>query len=128
VPTLLPGVVVPPDLAGQVRDLVLLGAAARLRADGGGRLAPGVASLLAALDAAAHGRRPTGRFRPEHAFDEAETIEIGAVEFAERSGFSRQHVARLARRGALPARRAAGRWLIRVDADGDDDDGDGGGR
>jgi hypothetical protein len=97
------GVIVPPHLCRALARLAVVGLAELSRRDGGLTTAPGLAALLARLDASASGPA-------------VETMEaqrwLAAREAAELAGTSARHARRLAAAGRLIARRRGRDWEI----------------
>ena len=98
------GVLVPAELCRPLLRLLVLGAAEQSRRDGGLVLAPGLVSLLSALDSSARGTAPasigTGSW-------------LRAGEAGQLIGVSARMARRLASRGQLVARKTArGDWEI----------------
>ncbi|WP_031104972.1 helix-turn-helix domain-containing protein [Streptomyces sp. NRRL S-146] len=105
-------VTVPAAVAGDVLRTLVIGLTARVRADGGA-VAPGVSTLLHALQTAAV-RADESRhgFVDESPATVPATVEMTAHQAAQVLGCSDQYARSLARSGRVRARRAGPVWLI----------------
>lgn len=103
-----PGLVVPPDVARELLRPLVLGLAARVRADGTPLSARAIAFLRALHNAA---EQPASS-APGTSPDAPATVEITAHQAAQLMGCSTEYVRRLARTGRVRARRAGPAWLI----------------
>ncbi|MGW1799155.1 helix-turn-helix domain-containing protein [Streptomyces sp. NPDC001984] len=103
------GLVVPPDVARELLRPVVLGLAARVRADGV-PLSPRAVAFLTALHRTAEQAEPG--FPTETPTAPAATVELGMGEVAALLECSPQYARRLAREGRLRARRAGRIWLV----------------
>jgi excisionase family DNA binding protein len=101
-------VLIPPDVARELLRPLVLGLAARCRADGT-TLSPRTVRLLHALHNAAEHQASSVTGTPTPA---TATVELTAPEAAQLIGCSTEYVRRLARTGRLHGRRAGTAWLI----------------
>ena len=110
-PQAVPGVVVPAALCAPLLRAAVIGLDTLARRDGTGRPAPGLARLLAELDAAGTGH-PLATM--------SETRWIAVAEAAQLAGVSERQARRLAASGRLIARRHGLRsWQIESSSAGD---------
>lgn len=105
-------VLVPPDVARELLRPLVLGLAARCRADGTA-LSPRAVRLLHALHNSAEQQPSSADGTPPSA---PATVELTAPEAAELLACSPEYVRRLARTGRLAGRRAGRAWLINRDS------------
>lgn len=103
------GVTVPPHLCRVVARAAVLGLQVLARRDGAAQSAPGLARLLAELDASASG----------HQFANLDEHWIPVTEAAALAGVSERSVRRLAANGRLRARRAGRDWQVSADSAAD---------
>lgn len=105
---------VPDRFAGALADLAILGAADRLRRNGGGHLAPELAALLARL-AAAHGSRPCQSDQTGAGdVTAAPRVPLTTGQAAARLGLTARRVRQMATAGLVPARRHGRDWAIEL--------------
>lgn len=104
-------VIIPASVAGDVLRYLVLGLAARVRADGG-EVSTSARRVFYALHDAAQRHDEQPGFVNETSTPTPGTVEETASQVASVMGCSVQYVRRLCAAGVLPARRVGRQWMI----------------